>query len=141
MTDVEDAEEEFFFFFCMLRMEGELHNYSSCTLSEWKESFIRNSLLTLILASPCTEEEQIFFFSELKGSFIMLKKHRVTLENLCSPWYQPLNLHKKKIFFFFYILRVEGEFQYAKQTWSTSWIPNFNSLTEKKENYFFSSIG
>ena len=35
---------------------------SSFTISEWKESFIRKSLPTLILASEFTEEERIFFF-------------------------------------------------------------------------------
>ena len=51
---------------------------SSSKFSEWKGSFIRKSLPTLILASPYTEEEQIFFFSELKGSFTMLKKTQWT---------------------------------------------------------------
>ena len=73
----------------MLRMEGELYysreinillllNSQSSKFSEG--SFLKKSLPTLILGSPFTEEE--------------------------------------KIFFSFCILRVEGEFHYAKKTQS-----------------------
>ena len=119
-----------------------------------KGNFIRKSLPTLILASPFTEEEKIFFFfyifraegefhyakqtqktswittlSECKGSFI---RKSLPAQILASPLTE-----EEIIFFFFYILRLEREFHYAKQTRSTSWITNYNSLKNVEEELFF----
>ena len=125
-----------------------------------EENFIRK-LPTLILASPFTEEEKIFFFfyifraegefhyakqtqwtswitnkcsssstlSECKGSFI---RKSLPAQILASPLTE-----EEIIFVFFYILRLEREFHYAKQTQSTSWITNYNSLTDVEEELFF----
>ena len=134
---------------------------SSFTFSEWKESFIRKSLPTLILASAFTEEQKIFFFYNLRveGEFhqkifahpdislciyrkrknILLLLHSqsgrgVSLENPCPPWYNSLHLQKsQKYSSFSTFSQWKGKFSFLTQ----SWIPNYNSLTDVEEELFF----
>ena len=106
-----EVEIEIFFFFCMLRMEGEL-NYT-------REIYILLLLQSqsgrgVSLENLCPAWYELLHLQkkkkyssssailEWKGSFI--RKSLPTLI-LASAFTE-----KEKIFFFFYILRVEGEF-------------------------------
>ena len=110
---------------------------SSFTISEWKESFIRKSLPTLILASAFPEEQKIIFFFynlRVEGDFhqkifacpdILLLLHSQSgrgdsLENLCPPRYQPLHIQKKK--------------KYSSSSTFSEWKGSFI-----RKNYFSSS--
>ena len=125
---------------------GEAESYkrnrysSSSTISEWKESFIRKSLPTLILASPFTEEEKIFFFFYIfraEGEFHYAKQTQWTswITNKCSSSstlseckgsfirkslpaqiLAPPLTEEEIIFFFFYNLWLEREFHDAIQS-------------------------
>ena len=133
LTDV----EELFLFFCMLRIEGELHYTREINILLLLHSQSGRGVSLENLCPPRYSSSSTF--SEWKGSSFTISEWKESFirKSLPTLILASAFTEKEKIFFFFYILRVEGEFHYAKQTRSTSWITNYNSLADVEEELFF----
>ena len=133
------VDEELFFFFCMLWIEGELHytrginillllhsqsggwaslykrnKYSSSPLFlEWKETR-STSWIQSYNSFTDVEEEIFFFFCMLWMEEELNYTREINILLLLHSHHPDISLSiykRRKKFFFFYILRVEGEFQ------------------------------
>ena len=112
-----DVEEELFFFFCMLRIEGEIHYKRGINILLLLHS---QSGRGVSLENPCPpwynslhlQKSQKYSsfstFSQWKGKFSFLTQSWI-------PNYNSLTDVEEKLFFFFCMLRMEGELHYTRE--------------------------